>query len=336
LYDTHQFEVTLDVHEYSPYGEAWKKYGYRSNSDEEFGCPTHPDVSPAIRDLAGKELYPYLKQYCADRKVSMFLYAPGGPPEIDYIRHSTFDINDGRQSLAIQHSFSFILEGRNAAEADTERIEQRARGQMTAMRGLIEYACLHKDVLMKLVHGEKSKLMHSTGQQVTMQAVHAATGEKLHLPLISYATGNDTVVVVNDYRPFVKATYSVQKPAGYLVPRKLSSVTAWIERQSLTTAEAVISTDDIVEKYVISRIDSIDFEGDKVVDPTLITQQVRQIVAADYLYIPTAQLKGNLAVIALEPKSMLGLATYPLFAGLLQVGDYPVLRVNKHDSDTRK
>jgi hypothetical protein len=68
----------------------------------------------------------------------------------------------------------------------------------------------------------------------------------------------------------------------------------------------------------------------------LITQQVRQIVAADYLYIPTAQLKGNLAVIALEPKSMLGLATYPLFAGLLQVGDYPVLRVNKHDSDTRK
>jgi hypothetical protein len=39
-------------------------------------------------------------------------------------------------------------------------------------------------------------------------------------------------------------------------------------------------------------------------------------------------LKGNLIVLALEPKSMLGLVTYKNFAGLLKKGDkFPVLRV---------
>ena len=38
LFDKYLFEVTLDVHEYFPYGETWQKYGYRSNTDELLGA----------------------------------------------------------------------------------------------------------------------------------------------------------------------------------------------------------------------------------------------------------------------------------------------------------
>ena len=49
---------------------------------------------------------------------------------------------------------------------------------------------------------------------------------------------------------------------------------------------------------------------------------------SDYIFIPTNQLKNNMIVIALEPKSELGLVTYKQFEHLLKKGEpFPILRV---------
>jgi hypothetical protein len=331
LFDRYQFEVTLDVHEYYPFGESWKQYGFRSNTDELLGCATNTNVSKQIRDLQHTDFYPYLMRYCSDRKVPLFMYSPGGPPEADYIRHSTFDINDGRQSFAIQQSFSFILEGMNAEGEATERIQQRARGQMTAMRGLIEYACENREKLISLVHAERKRAIRPIpGGKVDIQSEHAATGETLKLPVFSYATHHDTVVTVKNYRPLVKPLYAVVRPSGYLIPKRLDQVVDWIGRQGLTSGAPEIKPGDHVEEYIIDSIDSIDFEGDRVVDPVVQVQPVQPgLTWDDYLYVPVDQAKGIMTVIALEPKSMLGLVTYPLFAGMLKIGKYPILRVIK-------
>ena len=75
----------------------------------------------------------------------------------------------------------------------------------------------------------------------------------------------------------------------------------------------------------------MDFEGDIIVNPNVkVTVVGSKINEADYIYIPTAQLKGNLIVIALEPKSELGLVTYSSYSHLLKAGEkFPVLRVVK-------
>ena len=44
LFDKYLFEVTMDVHEYFPYGEAWQKYGYHNNSDLLLGTATNSNV----------------------------------------------------------------------------------------------------------------------------------------------------------------------------------------------------------------------------------------------------------------------------------------------------
>ncbi|MCC7317435.1 MAG: DUF2817 domain-containing protein, partial [Bacteroidales bacterium] len=44
FFDKYLFEVTLDVHEYSPYGEAWQQYGYRKNTAVALGNCTNPNV----------------------------------------------------------------------------------------------------------------------------------------------------------------------------------------------------------------------------------------------------------------------------------------------------
>jgi hypothetical protein len=329
LFNKNLFDVTMDVHEYFPY-DSWKDYGYRENNDEEVGGATNCNVSENIRILSNTVYLPFINKYLNDRKFSYFEYSPGGPPDIEYIRHSTFDINDGRQSFGIQNTFSFIQEGLNGNDGLLENIKHRAEGQMTGMLGLLEYAYSHCDEIKKLVDVEREKLINSeVNNKVAIQLNHFGDGSKLEMPLFSYFSTKDTVVTVNDYRPIVKALYEVERPNGYLVPKSLKEIIDWADRHTLTYYDYKKSNGDKIEQYHITGIDSIDFEGDMTVNPVVeVNEFSGKIVQDDYMFIPTKQLRNNMIVIALEPKSELGLVTYKNYEHLLKKGEtYPILRV---------
>ena len=332
FFDKYLFEVTMDVHEYFPYGGEWEKYGYRKNADVTLGVTTNPNVSEKIRVLSNTEAFSYWTKYMSINNFSSSVYAPGGPPEIDYIRQSTFDVNDGRQSFGIQNTLSFIQEGLNGTDSYVENIKHRAEGQMTGMRGLLEFAYLHNTDIKKMVAADRKSLVSGkSNQKVSIQSEHVSNGQKLTLPLLSYSTKKDTVVIVNDYRPAVKSITDVQKPAGYLIPKQSKVLVEWAGRQALTTLEFKKQKRQKIEQYFVKGIDSIDFEREIIINPVVESKEFKgEFMSSDYLYIPTAQLKGNMIVLALEPKSELSLITYKQFAFLLKVGEaFPVLRVVK-------
>ena len=328
LFNKYLFEVSMDVHEYYPYGDNWRNYGYRTDNDEEIGTVTNINVSQKILDLSRAYLA-FVKQYLNNKSFTYFEYYPGGPPEIDYIRHSTFDINDGRQSMGIQNTFSFIQEGKNGKDS-LENIERRSEGQMTGMMGLLVYSYNHKDEIKKLVAAEREKLVkNEVNDKVAIQLDHFSNGTKLELPLLSYYSDKDTVITVNDYRPIVKSLYDVKRPEGYLIPKILNEIVEWANRQSLTYYDYNKSDKDKIEQYYISEIDSIDFERDTIANPIVEVKEIpNKLSEIDYIFIPIRQLKNNMIVIALEPKSMLGLVTYKNYEHLLKAGEYfPILRV---------
>ncbi len=330
LFNKYLFEVTMDVHEYAPYGEEYKNYGYRHNDDEEIGTTTNINVSEDIRTMQKKEYLPFIKKYLNERNFSSFEYSPGGPPEIDYIRHSTFDINDGRQSLGIQNTFSFIQEGLNGKDVFIDNIKHRAEGQMTGMRGLLEFAYNHKDEIKNLVAAEREKLIsNKVSDKTAIQLDHFSDGSKLQLPMLSYYSNTDTVITVNDYRPIVKSIYDVERPKGYLVPKSLKEILDWADRQELIYCDYKKSDEDKIEQYFISEIDSMDFERDIIVNPTVEVKKIsNNLNESNYIFIPVNQLRNNMIVIALEPKSELGLVTYKQFEHLLKKGEiFPILRV---------
>jgi hypothetical protein len=332
LFDKFLFEVTMDVHEYYPYGDTWKKSGYRMNTDELIGPANNPAVSDNIKSLSNLDFLPFMKKYLSDRHFSNFIYSPGGPPGINYIRHSTFDINDGRQSFGILNSFSFIQEGINGKEYSAGNIKHRAEGQMTGMRSLLEYAFLNKEKIKTIIAGDRQKLISNTsGNVISIQCEHVRNGKKLDLPVHSYYSDKDSILTIDDYRPIVKSLYDVTKPEGYLIPKNIKEVADWAERQSLVHTSFNNTAAYKIEQYQIGAIDSIDFEGDNIVNPAVTEKDTESvIVPEDYVYIPTSQLKGNMIVIALEPKSMLGLVTYKQFAQILKAGEkFPILRVVK-------
>jgi len=330
LFNKYLFEVTMDVHEYAPYGETYKQYGYRHNNDEELGVNTNINIDEKIRTMQKKVYLPYIEEYFEDRNFSYFEYSPGGPPELDYIRHSTFDINDGRQSLGIQNTFSFIQEGLNGKDVFIDNIKHRAEGQMTGMLGLLEFAFNHKDEIKSLVKTEREKLIsNKVSDKVAIQLDHFSDGNKLELPLLSYYSNKDTIITVTDYRPIVKSVYDVVRPKGYLVPKNLKEIVNWADRHELTYSDYKKSDEDKIEQYFISGIDSMDFERDIIVNPTVEVDPIKNdLVEADYIFIPVNQLRNNMIVTALEPKSELGLVTYKQFEHLLKKGEiFPILRL---------
>jgi hypothetical protein len=330
LFNKYLFEVTMDVHEYWPFGEEWKKNGYRRNFDETIGAMTNINISEDLRSLSYNTYLPVIFKYISEKNFSVFHYLPGGPPEVNYLRYSTFDINDGRQSLGIQNTFSFIQEGINGENYSTDNLQHRAKGQMTGMFGLLEFAFNHKDEIKNLVKDEREKLVsNKVSDKVAIQLEHFSDGSKLELPLLSYYSNKDTIVTVNDFRPTVKSIYDVVRPKGYLVPKSLKEIADWVDRHELFYSDYKRSDADKIEQYFISGIDSMDFERDIIVNPTVEVKTISyNLNESDYIFIPINQLRNNMIVIALEPKSELGLVTYKQFEHLLRKGEnYPILRV---------
>ena len=331
IFNKYLFEVTLDVHEYYPFGETWKKLGYRKNIDETVGPVSNINIAESIRTLSYGSYMPYIMDYFRQNGYKGLVYSPGGPPGISYLRHSTFDINDGRQSFGIQNSFSFIQEGMNGKDSFSDNIERRAKGQMTGMMGLLNYVHANGSQIKDIITRERHNLIsEKTGKKISIQSEHVRTGEKLELPVFSYSSNSDSTVEVSDYRPEVKSIYDVIKPAGYLIPRNNIQLMEWVTRNQLIRTDYSKKRGETIEQYEINSVDSIDFEGDIIINPSVSVKEISKSVRpADYLYLPASQLRGNMIVLALEPKSMLGLATYKEFAFLIKAGEkYPVLRVS--------
>ena len=330
LFDKYLFDVTMDVHEYWPFGEEWKKLGFRRNFDETIGAMTNINISEELRRISYDEYLPFVFKYISDKGFSVFHYLPGGPVGIDYLRYSTFDINDGRQSFGIQNTLSFIQEGMNGENYSTDKLEQRAKGQMTGMFGLLEFSYQNADIIKELIYEEREKLINNeVVNDVAIKLDHFSDGTELQLSLLSYNSNKDTIVTVKEFRSVVKSLLDVERPEGYLIPKEIPELKIWADYHNIKYDEAKTGSCEKVEEYFIEEIEKIDFERDTIFNPIVKINEISESIDfSKYYFIPVNQIKNNMIVIALEPKSMLGLVTYKKFEHLLKAGEnYPILRV---------
>lgn len=329
FFNKYLFEVTMDVHEYYPFTNDWKKFGYIKGFDVQVGALTNPNASSEIRKYQSEKYFPFIKELLNKNEYSFQNYIVGGPPEQDLIRHSTYDINDGRQSLGIQNSFSFIQEGINGENYDTDSIKRRAESQKTGMLGLLIFSHQNKDEIKMLVDTNRKNLSENYSGAVAIRMEHVSGGNDLILNLRSLYSYTDSAITVKNYKPVVKPTLEVKKPKGYLIPKSHEDLVKWAQHHALIFSFAEKNSYNYVNEYFISKIDSSDFEGDKVVFPDVRLKDVtKQIDLTKYIFIPTSQLKGNMIVQAFEPQSVLGLITYKNFERLLNENSpFPILRV---------
>jgi hypothetical protein len=329
LFNRYLPEATLDVHEYYPYSDDWIKFGYLKDSDEQFGTTTDINVSEKIRRYSSMEFLPFAKNYLKERGFSFNNYILGGPPGENRMRHSTVDINDGRQSFGILNSFSFILEGKNGRDQKIENIRHRAEGQKTAMQAFISFVSQNRKKIKNLVNNERNKLIHSKqGKPVAVRMEHIKGDSVLSLSLKSVYSGRDTFLTVEEYHSVVEPLLNINKPLGYLIPRDSVGLLKMLQNHNIKIEPYKQNINERFERYYIEKVDSVLLEELMLPDAVLRIEEVSELLPESYSFIPINQLNSNMLVLALEPQSMIGIVVYDEYRNWIAAGKYyPIIRV---------
>jgi hypothetical protein len=149
LYHEIQPHVTLDVHEYGIAGSAWVEAGLHKDFGQQIGALSNANMSVALRQYAWDRVIPTMRTQLASKDVFLRRYLVTDRPDARF-RYSTTALNDGRNSMGIYHSLSFLTEGRNSLTIETE-IRDRTHEQRETIKAFLDFFAMNAEEVKDLV-----------------------------------------------------------------------------------------------------------------------------------------------------------------------------------------
>lgn len=322
-------EVTLDIHEYTPYSKDWMEFGYRKNFDIQAGILTNPNIYEPLLNLQRGKFLEYMLIFLYYAGFTFNEYMVGGPPDKSRLRYSTVDINDGRQSFGIQNTFSVIFEGINGKDP-LDNIEHRVEGQYKAILGLLSFVYDNSSSIKKIVKEGREDLLNNLSGNVSIQMEHTGNLRK-EINLLSLKNGKDTSIVISNFHDRIETKAEVKKPVGYLIPKSDAELLALLKRHNVKTENYNEIANTTIYQYYIKEISKLNLEELDVKTPVIEKKVLKNINSDSYLFVPINQLKSNTLVLILEPESMINILQYDKFTNLLKANSfYPVLRIEEY------
>ncbi|HSV87741.1 MAG TPA: M14 family zinc carboxypeptidase [Bacteroidales bacterium] len=328
LFHKYMPHVTIDVHEYQPFTPSWAEFGGFKNFDVQVGILTNPNVTKKIRRYSNEIALPYIEKRLFEKGYSFHNYLIGPVPTEGLTRHSTININDGRQGLGILGGMSFIYEGINGRDGFADNLERRTNSQTLALVALIDLVAGDARRIRRMTEKSRNELIKGGLKRVAIRKEHIKSNEPLLLPLVSSTTGMDTTVAVNNFHPLVNPTLWVDSPEAYLIPSSDSLLVSFLKKHRIRFYE---SFDDPKNIYAYQIIENRLVQAEAPNNSFPVVEKVKFTgtnLMEEYLLVPLTQLKSHLLVLALEPQSQIGLVQYPIFYYLLDTDrPFPILRV---------
>ncbi len=324
LFYSWQPHVTLDIHEFSPYSESWSKKGFLKRADAQLGMLTNLNSPASLQTYEHTMVFPFIASRMGAAGYAFEEYIVGSPE--DRIRHSTTEINDGRQSFGILGTLSFIQEGRNGRTPE-DRLERRVRSQLAAVEGLLAFCRDHAQTIVRMVTAERARLSAQAGRPFALRMEHVHGRGVLQIPLTLVPSGRDTVMAVGPYHDVVRAIATTTIPSGYYIPAAQRSVIDLLKRHHvlMETVQAERSVD--VERYWIDSVGFDVLEEDTLPRPFVRRTRETVVVHPGDVILSTAQWHAMVLPTVLEPESMWGILKYEIFAPLLREKRYPICRI---------
>lgn len=324
VYDRILPEASLDVHEFQTSGKAWEDAGYFRTMDEQWGAPTNPNVDVWLRRYGVETMFPAMKTGLEADGFRFYNYTIVSSPA-DTMRHSTTNVNDGRQSLASQGSYSFILEGRNGATFH-EEIGRRTRGQLSALTHYLAFVSAHAGTIRTQVAAARAAIPAGR-DSVVLLAEYLFAGEAMSMPVRTIVGGKDSVIRVL-HRSMPTPLLRTARPAAYVIPAAQHLLIDLMRRHHVAMRTLTVPTTMRVEVQTVQRWNTRIFEEDPTLFPDITRRTTERAFAAGDVLVPLDQLKALLIILALEPASVWGVVQYEPFAALRVVGaEYPVYRL---------
>jgi hypothetical protein len=325
-----RIDVNYDVHEY-PVDDHSAEQPYYRSTEMQLGVGTNLNISKKMRSYMRHHLLPAMGDSMSKAGFTFGEYIVGDWTKDSYLRHSTVDIDDGRQGFGVLGSFCFIAEGLNGT-FPAEREERRTQAQYTLLRSFLKMAHSSKENRrwLQLSLREHRRIGHGN-QLVHIRMEHQSSGRKWPLRLRHMKTEKDTLVAYAKYNDHVESTMSVQKPLGYLIHPEDTLLIEWLHRQGVRATPLDALDSDLRSKvsascyaYALAPLETAVNENMKVPNYNITFQKV--VPPNELLFV---DLRANSSssdpwtgtivlklILALEPNSMFGLWRYDTFAPL--------------------
>ncbi len=361
-------EATIDVHEK---GDDY----YRVS----IGCVSNVNIGRDLQDFSRNTLLAEIEKSLAKRRIAFHEYlvtedlgmdtssgaaydrGPSGPRE-EMKRYSTTDLNDGRNSLGIFETLSFIQEG--ASRHDLETLADRTEWQYQGLRAFLESVAGHAPEVLKMVTGDRARLLERAKARDASDPAHLRmrfardpnepelrlkafetvdspvrgvlrvdkkAGETLLASDItpSRAPGSRKVAdeIVKNWFPNVEPTLSVARPRGYVIPgNRLDIVETLL---ALGVEVGWVAKGEIVdaEAYEVTALvpAKLDYLAPEKIDVS--AKPVRAPLKKGDFYVDCVQPAANLVPSLLEPQSEFGLIRYWKFKLVPEAGGvFEILR----------
>ncbi len=315
-------EVTMDIHEYGTSG-SWTRAGMMKTGDVQLGMLTNLNVPAAIRDYQRAKVFPFLAEAMRARGYSFHEYLVGAPDM--YLRHSTTEPNDGRQSLGIQGTLSFIQEGKNAGNKDS-LLQRRATSQFVSIDAFIRYCAEHAVEIKDLVQRERELRTQAAGKPFVLRMNHVSDGRTLEIPVRTVPGGIDTVWSIHPYLSVVRPTLTTTLPQAYVVPRALASLPL-LAGHGVQLEVVNTPTEQMVQRSMIDSVGYEVVEEDSVLRVYTHTVETTATLQPGDIIVRLNQRQSYLLATAFEPQSLWGLVKYPEHESLLRSREFPILRI---------
>ena len=367
-------EITLDVHEK---GDDY----YRVS----IGCVSNVNIHPSLQSFSRDMMLSEIEKALAEKKITYKEYLVTQQMGIDssagvtyrpedsrsresMMRYSTTDLNDGRNSLGIYETLSFIQEG--ASRHDIDTLEARTTWQYFGIRFLMDSAARHGEEILSSVRNLRGELLarakvyreddlvhlrmkyarEKSQPTLTIQrfvrsvspvrgvlAVDKKAGDTLtaaditpSLYPVEYRVEEE---VVQNWFPAVEPIKSVSRPLGYIIPAGLTDMVQNLFDHSI---EVGIFTQDVyldVETYQISDIIAAQYDYLPPQELEVEKKNIQAVVKKGDYFISCAQPASNLIPCLLEPESQYGLIRYWSFNLVPEKSDiFPVYRVVRQET----
>lgn len=364
-------EVTLDLHEK---GDDY----YRVS----IGCVSNLNISPELQQFSRQVLFPEINRSLEKRRITFFEYLVSQEMGIDSSagvrysaqelagremmwRYSTTDLNDGRNSLGIFETLSFIQEC--SSRHDLPTLAERTRWQYYGVRSLVEAIANHADEVLKMVTRLRKDLIEKASVFQLDDVVHLRMSyerddqnptltvkrfERPESPIRGilkvdkkagdYLLANEVepaptpsqykiiTEVIKNWFPLVKSQLTVSRPVGYIIPAQHLDIIETLLRHGIKVEMVTQDRTVEVETYEVidivpSRYDYLPPEKIEVMPRTIQT-----LVRKGDFYVSCAQLAAHLLPCLLEPQSQYGLIRYWSYKLVPEKGNmYALYRVIK-------
>jgi hypothetical protein len=356
-------EVTLDLHEK---GDDL----YRVS----LGCVSNANIDSRLQALSRSVILSEVEQSLKKDRVSFHEYlvteemgvntsagANLRPEDLagreEMARYSTTDLNDGRNSLGIYQTLSFIQEC--ASRHDLATLEARTRWQFLGVRSVSEAIARHAADVLSLVRGLRKALLANTGTSstggiVALKMDYARDDKQPTLTLQKFETTESpvrgilkadkkagepvlasdlapspwprqdkvTTEIVKNWFPDVAVTLSVPRPFGYVIPASRRAVVECLLDHgvgvSLMTRDASLKAELYLARAVAPA--AYDYLPPAKLD---LEKKAEAVVVhrGDY-FVTCLQPGADLIPCLLEPQSDFGFIRYRAFSLVPEVGDF--------------